>query len=342
MVFKVNRKHLMDEKKFYAYKKGDGIGLDIITSRVFLLFFLVVYASVYKGQERYSIPGTKMSIIPVPGKKELSENFSIIREVGKYSMWFIELHEKNLSEKMKLMDSASYSRRGAHILEQQDFFIKPYYKARVLISSTDSAYNELVCLFGDESFYTMVTVQYNAGVKKLKEQIITSLQSIQYDKQKQVNWKDYSVIIPDASNAFKLMEKECSSVGILFSRNEGVVEDASEKSSIGLQQFVHNGRFSTGEQMIMYQFSGYISSSKVTLDKVLFEGPAIIGEVETYRFVADCTKEGKKIHLNLMAVITDGYDAYISAVCKKPGDATEIEKFMSGLKFKQNVYHEGR
>lgn len=342
MVFNAYKKHFIDRKKVYARIKGAGARLDIKTARVFLLFFLVVCASVYKGQERYAIPGTKLSIVPVPGKKELSGNFPMIREVGKYNMLFIELHEKNFREKMKLMDSASYSRRGARILEQQDFFINPYYKARVLISSTDSAYNELVCIFGDDSFFTMVTAQYDPGVKKLKEQIITALQSIRYDQQKQVNWKDYSVVIPDASNAFKLVEKECSSVGLLFSRNAGVVQDASEESSIGLQQFVHNGRFATGEQMIMSQFSGYISSSRVTLDKVLFEGPAIIGEVETYRFVADCTKEGKKVHLNLMAVITDGYDAYIFAVCKKPGDATEIEKFMSGLKFKQNVYYEGR
>lgn len=342
MTVNANQKGLIDKKEFKIDKKSNHSRMIIKKARVFLLCFLVACASVSPGQERYAIPGTKMSIEPVPGKKELSKHFSIIREVGKYNMWFIEMHEQNLSEKMKLIDSASYSRRGAKILEQQDFFIHPYHKARVLISSTDSSYNELVLLFGDESFYTMVTVQYNAGIKNLKEQIIKSLRSIRYDKQKQINWKDYNVIIPDASNAFKLIEKNCSSIGMIFSRDEGIVQDVLEGSFIMLQQFVHNGRFATGEQIIMYHLPGYISSSKTTIDKVLFEGSAIIGEVETYRFVADCTKNGEKIQLNLMASITDGYDVYIIGLSKKQADNTEIEKFMSGLKFRQNVYYGSR
>lgn len=287
------------------------------------------FTSLLHGQQRYEVPGTKVSLELTPGKKQVYDNFPVIRG-DNFQMYILELYGSEFSTLMKSMVSSMES-KGLKVLDQLDFSVDSY-KGRMVVSAHDEIQNnEIVYLFGDTSFYVMVSVVCS---KDTYQQVLQSLKSIRYDKNKHIDWEKAMVIKPDLSSSFKLDRKDCSLSKLLFTRNGAHVADFFDASSIWVQQFINSGEFTSHESVISYFIPMLVSLKDIDIDELVYEGKATNANQECYHFIANCSKGENKFQFNAIGVVTDEYVVFVLGQGANKIDADEIASFMKNLSFK--------
>lgn len=306
--------------------------MKLVTKYLIPVLFLSIGNPVI-GQERVDVSGSRISIIPPTKNALLSDHYSVISVPDSYELSVIEFPVSGLDEKMKEIDSAAYVKRGLDVTREFSMTVDGYTGKVIRVRSNLNA-DGVQFIFGDSTFFVIMSTLFTRGDEVLFKQIIDSYKSIRVNKSKKINWNKFLAFEQKAPNKFKLVEEECFPFKMMFQK-EGVRNDSIFSDSyIWVQQLPNDGNFKNNQELMTHYLMNYLTSAKAEILKVIHDGASTIAGVETYQFIADCKIKDQTIQVNTIGYLGPKYAVFFQCSVMNPEDIPEIEKFLRNLKFK--------
>jgi|GEM_PF-3186819 len=299
-----------------------------------LFFFLILLVTFQLfGQVRIAIAGTRLSIVPPTKNAKISNYYSVISEDDSYEMSVVEFPESNLQEKMNEIDSIAYTKRGLEVIGEFEMEVD-HFKAKVIHVKSNLYADGVQVLFGDSTFFVMVSTLFTKGDKVLFNSILDSYRTLKIDRSKKINWNKFLAFEQKSANQFKLVEKGCFPMKMVFSKNAMKQDSVFSDSFIWVQQVPNDGNLKTNQELMTYFLMSALSSDKIEILKVIHDGVSTISGVETYQFIAECRMKTKNFQLNAIGYLNKNCGIFFQSFTFNEADTIETERFFKNLKFK--------
>lgn len=160
-----------------------------------------------KTSNHINIPGTRLYIIPPPNFK-VAENFSGL-EKGDSSKFLVNDMiggSFNINADAFTKYKEDYEKQGAKTIDFKEIKINNY-PAKFFHTQGDGMHHLCVIAFGDSHFITTIMINYLAADDKTGNEIINSLNTIYYDKNKIITPFEVTIFsLDNTKSKFKLSE----------------------------------------------------------------------------------------------------------------------------------------
>lgn len=155
-----------------------------------------------KTSKHINIPGTRLYIIPPPNFN-LSSGFIGLQK-GEYSMVNIyDLVGGNINTNAATFNKVEFEKKGAKVFDFQEIKVNGY-SAKFIHVQGDATAKAYELVFGDTTFTTMVMAVYPISDEKTGNDILNSLNTIYYDKNKKINpFETANFLLDDKNSKFK-------------------------------------------------------------------------------------------------------------------------------------------
>lgn len=306
--------------------------MKLVTQYLLPALFLLS-ATQLLGQERVNVSGTRISMIPPTKDARLSNHYSVISVPDSYELSVVEFPVPGLDTKMQEIDSSAYVKRGLEVTRESKMTVDGYTGKLIRVRSNINA-DGVQFIFGDSTFYVMISTLFTRGDEVLFKQIIDSYKSIRVNKSKKINWNQFLVFEQKVPNKFKLVEEECFPFKMIFSKDGTKRDSVFNDSYIWVQQFPNDGDFRNHQELMTHFLMNYLTSAKAEILHVIHDGKSTIAGVEVYQFIAECKVRNLTIQVNAVGYLAPKYAVYFQCSANDKEDVLEIEKFFKNLKFK--------
>ncbi len=297
------------------------------------IVFLILSLNQSIAQKRVEISGTRLSVVPPTEDARLSNHYSVISVPDSYELSVIEFPLAGLDTKMKEIDSAAYVKRGLEVTREFEMKVGNYTGKVIRVRSNLNA-DGVQFIFGDSTFYVILSTLFTRGDETLYKQIIDSYKTIKMDKSKKINWNNFLAFEQKAPNKFKLVEEECFPFKMILTkdgiRNDSIFSD----SYIWVQQVPNDGNFKSSQELMTHYLMTYLTPAKVEILKVIHDGTSFVAGMEVYQFIAECKTKNETFKLNTIGYLGPKYAVFFQTSALNQEDFLEIEKFFKNLKFK--------
>lgn len=294
-----------------------------------LLLILIIIPSIVSSQRRVQIAGSRASIV-IPDGTIISKHHSALTKIDDFEMSVVEFNG-NLESKFREIDSAAYAQRGMHVYEEYNMTVDGY-TGKIIHAYSDPAANVVQFLFGDNTFFIMVSTMYGEFNKKKYNEILNYYKTIKVDESKKINWNDFIAITYDKSSPIQLEKESINPFAILF-RNRFDIKD-STKTYIMVQQYPNLGMFESLETFAS-QIIGNTIFKSYDIDEFISEGKSTMNGKAVYDFKAFCiNKKGERQLVRCTARLTDELGVVVCAVVTEEKDKSDVDDFFSAMEFK--------
>ena len=158
-----------------------------------------------KTSKHINIPGTRLYIIPPPGFK-IASTFTGLQK-GETSMFnIIDLAGGNINTNASTFNKAEFEKKGIKVFDFREIKINGFAAKYIYLQGEANSKAYLV-VFGDTTFTTMVTTLYPVNDDKTGNEIISSLNTIYYDKNKKFDpFETAKFTLDDKVSKFKYFQ----------------------------------------------------------------------------------------------------------------------------------------
>jgi hypothetical protein len=158
-----------------------------------------------KTSKHINIPGTRLYIIPPPNFKVASTFIGL--QKGETSMFNIyDLVGGNINTNAATFSKAEFERRGAKVFDFKEIKVNSF-PAKYIHMQGDATAKAYSIVFGDTTFTTMVMSIYPVADEKTGNEIINSLNTIYYDKNKKIDpFETANFSLDDKVSKFKFFQ----------------------------------------------------------------------------------------------------------------------------------------
>jgi hypothetical protein len=268
-----------------------------------------------------NIPGTRLYIIP-PSNFKVASTFIGLQK-GETSMFNIyDLVGGNINTNAATFSKAEFERQGAKVFDFKEIKVNGF-PAKYIHMQGDETAKAYSIVFGDTTFTTMVMTIYPAADEKTGNEIISSLNTIYYDKNKKVDpFETANFSLEDKGAKFKFFKYNAN---VYIYSIDGIENKEDKDAPIVLvSQFPKDNTMtakSIAEMMInkMQQYGLTNPEFKnTTTDK--------INGYETYQTEVYGQMHGKQ-SLLFCCVVTKGDKAIVIQGISKRDIQTNLEEF---------------
>jgi hypothetical protein len=155
-----------------------------------------------KTQELINIPGTRLFIIP-PDSFSISSNFIGLSSSNNSAIQIFDIVGGNYFAKADSLNKSNYERKGIKVNEFKNTTINRF-SAKYVVMQGNSGTEIINLIFGDSSFWTMLTAIYLSTDSVTCKNIQKSLETIYYDKKFVINPLNTAPFtLADSTSTFK-------------------------------------------------------------------------------------------------------------------------------------------
>lgn len=297
--------------------------------KITVLFLIIIFPNLVSSQHRVQIAGSRASIM-IPEGTIVSKHHSALTKIDDFEMSFVEFNG-NLESKFREIDSAAYAQRGMHVYEEYNMAVDGY-TGKIIHAYSDPAANVVQFLFGDSTFFIMVSTMYGEFNKKKYNEILNYYKTIKVDESKKINWNDFIAITYDKSSPMQLEKEFINPMAILF-KNRSNLND-STKTYIMVQQYPNLGLFESIETFAS-QIIGNTIFKSYDIDEFISEGKSTINGKAVYEFKAYCiNNKGERQLVRCTARLTDELGVIVCAFISENKDNVDVDNFFNTMNFK--------
>lgn len=300
---------------------------------ILTIVLLILSTTPLVAQKRVEISGTRLSIVPPTKDARLSDHYSVLSVPDSYELSVVEFPIAGLDSKMKEIDSAAYVKRGLEVTQEFEMKVGDY-KGKVIRVRSNLYADGVQFIFGDSTFFVMLSTLFTRGDEVLYKQIIDSYKTIAINKSKKIDWNRFLAFEQKAPNKFKLVEEECFPFKLILQK-DGIKNDSVfNDSHIWVQQVPNDGTLKSNQELMTHFLMAYLTPANVEILKVIHDGTSTVAGVETYQFIAECKMKEQMFQLNAIGYLGPKCAVFIQCSAMSKEDVLEIEKFFKNLKFK--------
>jgi hypothetical protein len=274
-----------------------------------------------KTSKHINIPGTRLYIIPPPNFKVASTFIGL--QKGETSMFNIyDLVGGNINTNAATFTKAEFERQGAKVFDFKEIKVDGF-PGKYIHMEGDASAEAYSIVFGDTTFTTMIMTIYPVGDEKTGNEIINSLNTIYYDKNKKIDpFETANFTLDDKVSKFKFFQYNAN----LFVYTVGGTENKEDKDApvILVSQFPKDNSLtakSIAEMMISKAQQYGLTNPELkntTTDK--------INGYETYQTEVHGQVQGKP-NLLFYCVLTKGDKAIALQGISKKDNQANVEDF---------------
>lgn len=274
-----------------------------------------------KTNKHINIPGTRLYIIPPPNFKVASTFIGL--QKGETSMFNIyDLVGGNINTNAATFSKAEFERQGAKVFDFKEIKVDGF-SGKYIHMQGDASAKSYSIVFGDTTFTTMIMTIYPVGDEKTGNEIINSLNTIFYDKNKKINpFETANFTLDDKDSKFKFFQYNAN----LYIYTVGGTENKEDKDApvILVSQLPKDNTMtakSIADMMISKAQQYGLTNPELkntTNDK--------INDYETYQTEVYGQMQGKP-SLLFYCVLTKGDKAIVIQGISKKDIQTNIEEF---------------
>jgi hypothetical protein len=179
-----------------------------------------------KTGKHINIPGTRLYIIPPPNFKVASTFIGL--QKGETSMFNIyDLVGGNINTNAATFSKAEFERQGAKVFDFKEIEVDGF-PGKYIHMQGDASAKAYSIVFGDTTFTTMVMAIYPVGDEKTGDEILKSLNTIYYDKNKTIDpFETAYFTLDDKGSKFKFFHFSAN----LFIYTVGGTENKDDKDA---------------------------------------------------------------------------------------------------------------
>jgi hypothetical protein len=204
-----------------------------------------------KTNEHINIPGTRLYMIPPVGAK-VGKGFVGLELGEKSAMVVRDLEGGSYADNSTGFSKEGFEQKGLKVLDYKEIKINGYPAKFVAVQQGEELKGYAV-LFGDQTFSTMVMTTYPINDDAMGKQILASLNSMYYDKNKKADPFDVALFsVDDTNSKFKFKELE----GGLYMYTVGGVEYSQDVDS----PFVLMAQMPTNDTLNLDDFAEIVIS----------------------------------------------------------------------------------
>jgi hypothetical protein len=155
-----------------------------------------------KTNKHINIPGTRLYLIPPPGFKVASTFIGL--QKGETSIFNIyDLVGGNINTNAATFNKAEFEKQGAKVFDFKEIKVDGF-PGKYIHMQGDASAKSYSIVFGDTTFTTMIMTIYPVGDEKTGNEIISSLNTIYYDKDKKIDpFETANFTLDDKVSKFK-------------------------------------------------------------------------------------------------------------------------------------------
>jgi len=274
-----------------------------------------------KTNRHVNIPGTRLYIIPPPNFTVASTFIGL--QKGETSMINIyDLVGGNINTNAATFSKAEFERQGAKVFDFKEIKVNGF-PAKYIHMQGDATAKAYSIVFGDTTFTTMIMTIYPVADEKTGNEIIKSLNTIYYDKNKKIDpFETAFFTLDDKVSKFKFFQYNAN----LYIYSIDGIENKEDKDApiVLVSQFPKDNTMnakSIAEMMIKkIQQYGLTNPElkNTTTDK--------INGYETYQTEVYGQMQGKS-SLLFYCIVTKGNKAIVIQGISKKDIQTNLEEF---------------
>lgn len=158
-----------------------------------------------KTDKHINIPGTRLYMIPPPGFN-VSSAFIGLQKGENAIINIYDLVGGNINTNAATFSQAEFERQGAKVFEFKEISVNNFPAKYIQMQGNPVAKGQSL-VFGDTTFTTMIMTSYPANDEKTGNDIIQSLNTIYYDKNKKIDpFEAANFSIDDNASKFKFSQ----------------------------------------------------------------------------------------------------------------------------------------
>jgi hypothetical protein len=179
-----------------------------------------------KTNKHINIPGTRLYLIPPPGFKVTSTFIGL--QKGETSIFNIyDLVGGNINTNAATFNKAEFEKQGAKVFDFKEIKVDGF-PGKYIHMQGDASAKSYSIVFGDTTFTTMIMTIYPVGDEKTGNEIISSLNTIYYDKDKKIDpFETANFTLDDKVSKFKFFRYSAN----LFIYTVGGTENKEDKNA---------------------------------------------------------------------------------------------------------------
>jgi len=274
-----------------------------------------------RTNKHVNIPGTRLYIIPPPNFKVASTFIGL--QKGETSMFNIyDLVGGNINTNAATFSKAEFESKGAKVFDFKEIKVNGF-PAKYIHMQGDATAKAYSIVFGDTTFTTMVMTIYPVADEKTGNEIINSLNTIYYDKNKKIDpFETANFSLDDKVSKFKFFQYNAN----LYIYSINGIENKEDKDApiVLVSQFPKDNTMtakSIAEMMINKAQQYGLTNPELkntTTEK--------INGYETYQTEVYGQMQGKS-SLLFYCVVTKGDKAIVIQGISKKDTQTNVEEF---------------
>lgn len=158
-----------------------------------------------KTSKHINIPGTRLYIIPPPNFKVATTFIGL--QKGENSMLNIyDLVGGNFNTNAATFSKGEFERQGARVFDYKEIKVNGY-PAKFIHMQGDASSKGYAIVFGDTTFSTMIMAAYPVTDENTGKEIVKSLNTIWYDKNKKIDpFETANFSLNDKESKFKFFQ----------------------------------------------------------------------------------------------------------------------------------------
>lgn len=182
-----------------------------------------------KTSQHVNVPGTRLYIIPPPGFKTMT-NFTGLQKGETSMVQVYDLVGGNFYKNAADFTKARFEKDGINVFDYQEIKVNGY-PAKYIAMQSQPAAKTYAMVFGDTSFSTMIMAACPATDAVTDKEIINSLNTICYDKNKKIDpFETANFSLDEKVSRFKFFRYN---INMYIYMIDGV-EDTEDKNAPGL------------------------------------------------------------------------------------------------------------
>jgi hypothetical protein len=163
-----------------------------------------------KTDKHINIPGTRLYIIPPPGFT-VSQTPAGLKKGNNILISIMDLADGNFYNNAATFTKGGFEQKGAKVSDYQDIKVNGY-PAKFAAMEGGAGNKMDILVFGDSSFSTVIMGVYPTLDSSVEKQIIASLNTIYYDKNKKVDpFEAANFSLDDQHSDFKFFQYNINS-----------------------------------------------------------------------------------------------------------------------------------
>ena len=284
-----------------------------------------------KTSKHINIAGTRLYIIPPPNFKVASTFLGL--QKGETSMFNIyDLVGGNINTNAATFSKAEFERQGAKVFDFKEIKVNGF-PAKYIHMQGDATAKAYSIVFGDTTFTTMIMTIYPVADEKTGNEIINSLNSIYYDKNKKIDpFETANFSLDEKVSKFKFFQYSSN----LYIYSVGGIENKEDKDApiVIVSQFPKDNTMTTKSiaEMMVNKAQQY----GLTNPELKNSTTEKINGYETYQTEVYGQMKGKNSLLFYCVVAKGDKAIVIQGISKKDIQANieEFKKIANGVKIK--------